>query len=92
MFIAKTFNLKLASGSIENVINFAPYTSVNNLKEISNIQEDFNKVIMYSQGLDEVNSDLIFENWLKNKEWFIEKTGGTINVRRKTGSKNPWYI
>lgn len=78
MFLTKTFNLKLASGSIENVINFAPYANVNNLKEISNIQEDFNKVIMYSQGLDEVNSDLIFENWLKNKEWFIEKTGGRL--------------
>ena len=40
------------------------------------IQEQFNKVIKYSQNLDEVNSDDLFDRWFEAKRDFIELFGG----------------
>ena len=43
---------------------------------MTRIQEDFNKVIKYSQELDRVNTDQLFADWEKNKKWFIDAFGG----------------
>lgn len=44
--------------------------------DIKAIQKDFNRVISYSQWVEDVHSDSIFENWKKNKAHFIDKWGG----------------
>ena len=44
------------------------------------IQEQFNKVIKYSQNLDEVNSDDLFDRWFEAKRDFIESFGGNLIV------------
>lgn len=41
------------------------------------IQEQFNKVIEHSQGFYP-NTDLLFDNWEKNKKWFIDAFGGNL--------------
>ena len=47
--------------------------------DIKEIQEKFNRVVKYSQNLDgEVNSDELFNNWLKNKTRFINMWGGKL--------------
>ena len=45
-------------------------------EQMKEIQKQFNEVVEYSQGLDEVNSDSLFKNWKKNKSKFIEAWGG----------------
>jgi len=47
-------------------------------EEYKDIQEQFNKVIAYSQDFSEVHSDDLFEKWYNNKQYFIEKFGGLI--------------
>lgn len=43
------------------------------------IQEDFNKVIQFSQDYDyPITTDKLFKDWFKNKERFINKFGGLI--------------
>lgn len=47
--------------------------------DIKEIQEKFNRIVKYSQDLDgEVNSDELFENWRKNKSFFIQNWGGRL--------------
>lgn len=46
-----------------------------NIKEL---QADFDKVILYSQGYSEVKTDKLFEKWYDNKKWFIEANGGSL--------------
>ena len=47
-------------------------------KEIPNIKEKFDEVIMHSQNIDNVCSDILFDKWIKGKEWFIKTTGKLI--------------
>ena len=42
------------------------------------IQEQFNKVIAYSQGILEPNTDKLFADWLEAKRDFIEAFGGQL--------------
>ena len=42
------------------------------------IQEKFDKVILHSQGYDEVNTDALFNKWYENKKWFIEANNGEL--------------
>lgn len=42
------------------------------------IQEQFNKVISYSQGIPEPKTDKLFEDWLEAKRDFIEAFGGKL--------------
>lgn len=48
------------------------------IEEYKDIQEQFNKVIKYSQDLDEVYTDELFEKWYENKKYFIEKFGNKL--------------
>ena len=49
-------------------------------EEYKEIQNQFNKVIAYSQDypLDKINSDDLFEKWQVNKQKFIDAFGGLI--------------
>ena len=40
------------------------------------IQEKFNKVISYSQGIEDPKTDNLFSRWLENKRDFIEAMDG----------------
>ena len=42
------------------------------------IQEQFNKVISYSQGILEPNTDKLFADWLEAKRDFIEAFNGQL--------------
>ena len=44
-----------------------------NIKEI---QQQFNRVIAHSQGIDVLNTDKFFERWLEAKRDFLEVFGG----------------
>lgn len=44
----------------------------------TDIQEQFNKVIAYSQGIPDPKTDELFENWLEAKRSFIEAFGGKL--------------
>ena len=46
-----------------------------NVKEI---QEQFNQVIAYSQGIDVLNTDNLFKQWFEAKRDFIEAFGGKL--------------
>lgn len=46
--------------------------------EYKNIQEQFNKVISYSQNIPEPKTDELFEEWLEAKRDFIEAFGGKL--------------
>ena len=46
----------------------------------SDIQEQFNKVISYSQGIPNPNTDELFAKWLEAKRDFIEVFGGKLIV------------
>ena len=48
------------------------------LEEYKDIQEQFNKVISYSQGITPVHSDDLFNRWYEAKKYFIEHFGGLI--------------
>ena len=41
------------------------------------IQEKFNKVISYSQGIEDPKTDILFSRWLESKRDFIEAMDGT---------------
>ena len=43
---------------------------------IDKIQDEFNKVMIFSQDLESVDTDKLFKTWLKSKERFIQKWGG----------------
>lgn len=43
---------------------------------VKKIQEQFNQVIAYSQGIDVLNTDNLFEQWLEAKRDYIEVFGG----------------
>ena len=48
-------------------------------EEIKKIQAQFNEVISYSQtGLENPHTDILFENWRKNKEKFINLFNGEL--------------
>ena len=42
------------------------------------IQEKFNKVISYSQGIENPKTDALFSRWLESKRDFIEAMGGRL--------------
>lgn len=42
------------------------------------IQEKFNKVISYSQGIKDPKTDALFSRWLESKRDFIEAMGGRL--------------
>ena len=42
------------------------------------IQEKFNKVISYSQGIEDPKTDNLFSRWLENKRDFIEAMDGKL--------------
>lgn len=42
------------------------------------IQEQFNRVIEYSQGIDEPRTNMLFEIWEEKKKVFIEGMGGEL--------------
>lgn len=42
------------------------------------IKEQFNQVISYSQNIKIINSDHLFNQWKKNKDWFLDHTGGEL--------------
>lgn len=44
--------------------------------DIKKIQQEFNQVIAYSQGIDTINTDRLFEQWLDAKRDFIEVFNG----------------
>ena len=44
----------------------------------NDIQEQFNKVISYSQGIPEPETDKLFADWLEGKRDFIEAFGGQL--------------
>lgn len=44
----------------------------------NDIQEQFNKVISYSQGIPEPETDKLFADWLEAKRDFIEAFGGQL--------------
>lgn len=47
--------------------------------DVKDIQSKFNQIVKYSQNLKgEVNSDDLFENWRKNKSFFIENWNGQL--------------
>ena len=48
-----------------------------NLEEIQN---QFNEVIRWSQGIAEPQSDSLFKEWEKNKKWFIDRAQGNLIV------------
>lgn len=41
-------------------------------------QEQFNKVYSYASGIPHPITDKMFEDWAKNKAWFLERTGGQM--------------
>ena len=51
-----------------------------NITDYRDIQEQFNKVIKYSQGLDKVNTDEIFANWFNNKKKIRENYFGNTLI------------
>ena len=44
----------------------------------NDIQEQFNKVISYSQGIPQPDTDKLFADWLEGKRDFIEAFGGQL--------------
>ena len=42
------------------------------------IQEKFNKVISYSQGIEDPKTDILFSRWLESKRDFIEAMDGKL--------------
>ncbi len=46
--------------------------------EYLEIQKLFNKVIAFSQGTDQINTDELFQEWSKNKQKFIEIFDGEL--------------
>ena len=44
----------------------------------NDVQEQFNKVISYSQGVPEPETDKLFADWLEGKRDFIEAFGGQL--------------
>ena len=46
--------------------------------DIKQIQEKFNEIIQYSQGIREPKTDALFDKWLENKRDFIEVFGGEL--------------
>lgn len=48
--------------------------------EIKKIQEQFNKVISYSQEIENPNTDKLFTEWLEAKRDFIESFGGKLII------------
>lgn len=51
---------------------------------VEEIKEQFDAVIAYSQGIDEPQTDKLFEKWLAKKQWFIEQFGGYIYEHPET--------
>ena len=43
-----------------------------------NIQQQFNEVIKYSQGIDHPNTDKLFSDWYNAKRVFIDRWGGKL--------------
>lgn len=51
----------------------------NTMELIKQVQDDFDKVIKYSQKhIDHVNSDAFFSKWLEAKQYFIDAFGGKL--------------
>lgn len=50
----------------------------------TDIQEQFNKVIAYSQGIPDPQTDKLFEDWVEAKRDFIEAFGGKLIVEVPT--------
>ena len=50
----------------------------------TDIQEQFNKVISYSQGIPDPQTDKLFEDWMEAKRDFIEAFGGKLIVEVPT--------
>ena len=48
------------------------------VKNFKSIQEEFNKVISYSQGISEPKTDELFERWLEAKRDIIEAMDGRL--------------
>lgn len=48
------------------------------LSEYEVIREAFDEVLMHSQGLEEVNTAPLFEQWAKSKQQFIDCMGGKL--------------
>jgi hypothetical protein len=46
--------------------------------DYKDIQERFNKVISFSQGIEQPHTDGLFEQWAQNKLWFIKTFNGLI--------------
>lgn len=46
------------------------------MNNYQDIKEQFDKIIKYSQEVEDINTDKLFKNWLKGKEKFIETFGG----------------
>ena len=42
------------------------------------IQEVFNKIMAYSQGMNVINTDDLFQNWEKNKKYFRQLLGNEL--------------
>lgn len=49
-----------------------------NEETIKEIQDAFNKVLQYSQGFNDPNTDKLFEDWKQSKQYFIDKFGGKL--------------
>ena len=48
------------------------------MEKYSNVKNDFDEVLMYSQHLENVNTDKLFDKWLEKKQFFIDKFDGLI--------------
>ncbi len=46
--------------------------------DIDAIKEQFDRVISYSQGIENPKTEMLFRTWLRKKEWFIEKFGNKL--------------
>ena len=49
-----------------------------NDKDYSHIQEAFNKVMIYSQNMDSIKSNDLFDQWFENKAYFRNRMNGLI--------------
>lgn len=52
-------------------------------EEINKIKSQFCKVIEFSQGLQDINADQLFKDWLKAKQDYIEAFNGELMYRTK---------
>ncbi len=47
-------------------------------EEFDKVKQDFDKVVSFSQGINNPKTDKLLENWQDAKSYFIDKFGGLI--------------